>query len=146
MRNRASIAAAFGFLLFALVGVGTVQAATLTVDTPNDELTNNGQCSLREAIRNANANSRVNPDCVELGAYGIDTIGIAAGVNPVLTLTGAGEDAAATGDLDLTGILTIQGVASATSLTFINGQQLHDRIFHVLPGATVTLRNLVISG
>ena len=149
MGYRAGIAAVLGVMLCALAGVGTAQAATLVVDTSTDELTTNGQCSLREAIRNANANSRVYPDCVELGLYGTDTITVQAGVNPILTLTGFGEDAAATGDLDLAGTVTIQGTPpdpTSGSLTFINAQQLHDRVLEILPGAVVTIKDLVIGG
>jgi CSLREA domain-containing protein len=38
-------------------------ASTITVTTTADETTTNGQCSLREAVGNANADSATNPDC-----------------------------------------------------------------------------------
>ncbi len=38
-------------------------AATINVTTTADETTTNGQCSLREAVGNANADSATNPDC-----------------------------------------------------------------------------------
>src|SRR5262249_10921822 len=109
MRMRTSVMAALSIVLFVLAGAGTAEAATLTVTTSSDELTTSGQCSLRKAIRNANPAPRLHPDCVETGPYGADTITFQAGINPILTLAGAGEIAAATGDLDLAGVLTIQG-------------------------------------
>ncbi|MDZ7734369.1 MAG: S-layer homology domain-containing protein [Acidimicrobiia bacterium] len=56
-----------------------------------------GSCSLRAAIDETNA------------APGHDTIRIADGVDPTLTIAGTGEDANATGDLDVTGDLTLWG-------------------------------------
>ncbi len=91
-------------------------------------------CSLRAAIMEANA------------LAGADTITLPAGTY-ALTLAGAGEDAAATGDLDITGgklpgSLTINGDGAAT--TIIDGGDL-DRVFHVASGTVsisgVTIRN-----
>ena len=48
-----------------------------------------------------------------------------------LTIAGAGEDASATGDLDINGNLTIKGKSSAS--TIIDGNNL-DRVFQVLGG------------
>jgi CSLREA domain-containing protein len=121
-------------------------AATLNVTTSNDELDGapgNGNCSLREAIDNANADAPNNPDCAPVGAYGADTITFAAatnGVPIVLTL--------ASGDLDILGAggnLTIQGNGAAN--TIIDGNNA-DRVFHVCPAGacanTVTFNGLTI--
>src|SRR5262249_57570577 len=77
-----------------------------------------GHISLRSAIQAANA----------LG--GPDTINLPAGVYR-LTLAGPGEDAAAAGDLDITGDLTIGG--GSASNTVVDSNNL-DLAFHVLRG------------
>ncbi|MDO8617188.1 MAG: choice-of-anchor Q domain-containing protein [Dehalococcoidia bacterium] len=86
-------------------------------------------CSLREAIIAANASP------------GADTITLPARVY-TLAIPGAGEDAAATGDLDIAGDLTISGAGAAT--TIIDGAGL-DRVIHIVAGAVaisgLTIRN-----
>ena len=77
-----------------------------------------GHISLRSAIQAANA------------LTGPDTIDLPAGVYR-LTLAGPGEDAAAAGDLDITGDLTIGG--RSASNTVVDGNNL-DRVFEVLRG------------
>jgi uncharacterized repeat protein (TIGR01451 family) len=89
------------------------------------------KCTLRAAIQEANAWA------------GADTITLPAGVFQ-LSLTGSGEDAAATGDLDITGDLIITG-AGATSTT-IDGGGL-DRVFDIAPNGvpvSVTINSLAI--
>lgn len=110
-------------------------------DDPAPDGCNVNDCSLREAVIAANGN--VDPS----------TITFAAGVNTItLTRAGSGEDAAATGDLDISQPLTINGgtgndtvtvqacaiVSPATTCTGI------DRVFQVLAGANVTLSGLTI--
>ena len=113
--------------------------ATFTVNTTNDTVDispgnglaqdASGNTSLRAAIMEANA----------LG--GADTISLAAGTY-TLSRAGANESAASTGDLDITGNLTIAGAGAET--TIIDGGGL-DRVFETLAGATtitgVTVRN-----
>src|SRR5215204_3692896 len=106
-------------------------AATIAVETATDEVTINGNCSLREAIRNMNDGSRVHTDCVETGTCGnADLITLPNLGQYILNRVGAGEDAAFSGDLDINVVLTIQG-PSPTSVAFLNGQGLSDRVFHV---------------
>src|SRR5262245_60599913 len=81
--------------------VPAVYNVTTAVDVVNP---NDGLLSLREALLAANASVGV-----------ADTISVPAGTY-VLTLIGANEDAAASGDLDVGGDLTIQGVGAATTL------------------------------
>src|SRR3989442_8077572 len=76
-----------------------------------------GACTLRAAIMETNA------------LPGTDTITLPAGTY-TLTIPGAGEDASATGDLDITDVLTISG-AGADS-TIIDGAHL-DRVLHMSP-------------
>lgn len=86
-------------------------------------------CTLREAIIAANV------------ASGHNTI--VFDVNGVfqLTHTGASEDAAATGDLDITDDLTLLG--NGVGLTVIDGNAT-DRVFDILTGAQVVMQNLSI--
>jgi len=90
--------------------------STFTVNTTIDDVTPaNGKFSLREAITKADITA------------GADVIVIPAGVYKI-TRTGAGENANATGDFDVTGIVTIQGAGAG--LTIIDGQRL-DRVFDI---------------
>src|SRR5262249_34393160 len=86
-----------------------------------------GHISLRSAIHAADARG------------GSHTIVLPSGTF-TLTIAGAGEDAAATGDLDITRNLTIQGKGSGS--TVIDGNNL-DRVFQVL-GGKVSLSKLTI--
>lgn len=128
------ITAGFASLLvfIGLTFVQTVFAATFTVTKFAD--TNDGvcdtDCSLREAIGAANSSA------------GADNITIPAGTY-TLSIAGTGEDANATGDLDVTGGLTINGAGAVS--TIIDGGGI-DRVLTVHPGATdqinaVTIRN-----
>ena len=106
-------------------------AATFTVTKTAD--TNDGacdaDCSLREAVVAANA------------AAGADTIILPAGTYG-LTLVGVGEDAAATGDLDISDDSTITGAGAAT--TIIDGNAA-DRVVHILgSAASVTISGVTI--
>ncbi|HYV66156.1 MAG TPA: CSLREA domain-containing protein, partial [Myxococcales bacterium] len=107
----------------------TARAATFTVNSTADAVdvspgdgvcaTADGSCTLRAAIQEANA------------LAGADTVVLPAGTY-LLTLAGAGEDGAATGDLDITGDLIIAGAGAAS--TVVDGNGL-DRVFHVDPAA-----------
>jgi len=113
-----------------------VDAATITVNTTDDELNADGDCSLREAIQAANTDAAV--DTCPAGS-GADTITLLAGTY-TLSIAGAGEDANATGDLDITGDLTITGAGAAT--TIIDGAHL-DRVLQVV-GVTVQISGVTI--
>ncbi len=89
-----------------------------------------GNCTLRAAIQETNA------------CAGRDAITLPAGTY-ALTLAGSGEDAAATGDLDITDDLAIQGAGPAT--TVIDGSApFDDRIFHVLNDVPTTFDGLTL--
>ncbi len=100
----------------------TTSVASLLGNTGAD-----GLISLREAIIATN------------NSAGADTIFLPAGVFS-LTRTGTGEDAANSGDLDITGSLTIVGVGAQA--TFVDGAGA-DRVFEIL-GSTVTMSGLTI--
>jgi len=113
-------------LLFLAQGPAA-HAANITVNTTDDELNADGDCSLREAIQAANTDAVV--DACAAGS-GADTIDVPAGTY-TLAIAGSGEDASATGDLDISADLTITGAGAAT--TIIDGADL-DRVFHILGG------------
>lgn len=112
-------------------------AAIITVDTTDDELNTDGDCSLRETIQAANTDSAVD-GCV--AGSGADTVIVPTGTYS-LTIPGVNEVANASGDLDILDDLTLQG-AGATS-TSMDGCAL-DRVLHVL-GSTVTVDGLTIA-
>src|SRR5437870_3850242 len=89
-----------------------VYGATITVNTTEDELTVDGNCSLREAIQAANTDSAV--DACPAGS-GADTITLPVGTY-TLTIPGANEDANQTGDLDNARDLTINGAGAAATI------------------------------
>ncbi|MFQ5578213.1 MAG: CSLREA domain-containing protein, partial [Anaerolineae bacterium] len=116
----------------------------ITVTTINDVVVNtDGQCSLREAITAANTDTASSPTPGECPAgSGADTIYVPAGTYR-LTVQGNGEDANQTGDLDITGDVTILG--DDPSLTIIDGSSLGDRLLHVISGK-VALGRLALQG
>ncbi len=116
----------------ALTAAANAHAATFTVTRTDDPAPGacDSDCSLREAVRAANAGS------------GGDTIRLPAGAFR-LTLAGAGEDAAATGDLDLTKSVTITGAGAR--LTTIDAAGT-DRTFDVLSGVTALIADVTITG
>ena len=133
-------------ILALLAGIGyhalvapSALAATLTVDStvdapdasPGDGVcaTAAGECTLRAAIQEANA------------LPGADTVTVPAGTF-TLSIPGAGEKDAATGDLDLYDVLTIIGAGAGS--TVIDGGGL-DRVFDVAASATVDISNLTIT-
>jgi len=127
-------------LIFSLLTPSTIAHAagfvvTKTADTADGIC--NVDCSLREAIIAANA------------APGDDTITVPAGTY-TLTIAGTGENAAATGDLDINSNITIDG-AGADS-TIIQAGTLGvggppngiDRVFHVTGAYTVNISSVTV--
>jgi len=110
----------------------TVNATIDGVDAnPGDtvcQTVNAGECTLRAAIMEANALAGPDDVVVPAGTY-------------VLTIAGQGEDAAVTGDLDITGDLSIMGAGPAT--TIVDGGAL-DTVFHILSGNTVEISGVTI--
>jgi CSLREA domain-containing protein len=83
---------AMSLVLFLFISTTIVSAATFTVNTTTDNESNGcsfGQCTLREAINDANS------------SLGSDTISFQAGLNGTITLTG--------GHLPITSDITING-------------------------------------
>jgi CSLREA domain-containing protein len=113
--------------------VATAHGTTITVNSTADSLAVDGNCTLREAIIAANTDTAV--DACPAG-NGADVVVVPAGTY-TLTLVGAGEDAAATGDLDVTADLEIDGAGAAA--TIIDGNAT-DRVLDIDPaGAGLTV-------
>lgn len=87
-----------------------------------------GDCTLRAAVMEANA------------LPGADSIFLYEGTH-LLSIPGRDENAAATGDLDITSDVTIRGVGAESA---VDGGSI-DRVFDIRPGAHVTLRAVRIS-
>lgn len=121
----------------ALVCATTAAAATITVTTVDDELNTDGDCSLREAIVAANTDAGV--DACTAG-NGDDLVMLPAGTYE-LSVAGAGENAAATGDLDLAGTVAIVGAGRVS--THVVGNP-GDRIFEVLANTDVQLESMTL--
>lgn len=134
-----------GFAAAALLALPSAAlAATIEVNTGTDVVASDGKCSLREAITSANLHAApfAGPgECAS--ATGGDTIVLPAG-RLVLSIPGRGEDNNDTGDLDIRALgLTIRGAGAAP--TTVDAQHV-DRVFDVLPGATVTIEGVTITG
>lgn len=119
--------------------VPIVRAATISVNTTTDELNTDGDCSLREAIRAANLDQAV--DACPAG-NGADRINLPAGTY-VLTIAGSSEDAAQTGDLDITGDLILTGTGRADTSIDANGL---DRVFDLTGSPSVRISDVTITG
>ncbi len=138
-----------GLMIVAMVAGTLAQAPvaiarTITVTTTADVVANDGRCSLREALTAAATDTASGTAAGECPAgSGADTIVLGAGTYG-LSLTGPPDDDNATGDLDITaGTVTVIG--AGRSATTINGNGI-DRVFDVLPGATLTLEHLTVTG
>ena len=135
-------------------------AATITVAATGDDdptLTgenDNGTCTLREAIHEANANNGfLLSDCAWAGTFGDDTITLNAGTYTLDESTGSADDSNAAGDLDvetdpLSGSLTIDGAGAQS--TFVEaGSGWTERVLHqtdVSSAGNLTVSELSISG
>jgi CSLREA domain-containing protein len=120
--------------LLGLPGAFPVAAAGIAFvptrfDDPPPDACDPSDCSLREAIIAAN------------GSAGADAISLSPGTYE-LTVPGTPGDAA-TGDLNISGELTIGGAGAST--TFVSATSLGDRVFNLASDATVTLSGLTIT-
>lgn len=128
------------FLAIAVVFCAAAQAATLTVTTQQDEVNSNGQCSLREAVLNANNNDQsASTDCpAGAPAPTVDEIRFDASLDgtPIeLSMQGSG---ATGGDLDVSesvklvgnGLLEVDpaGFQTDQARTVISASGVGDRI------------------
>jgi CSLREA domain-containing protein len=112
----------------------------ILVNTSDDELNVDGDCSLREAIQSANSGQTVD-NCIVNGNAPY-TITLPAG-NYQLTLSGAQEDDNSTGDLDIKADLILVG--SGMTDAIISSNQI-DRILQIHTGTTVIINQLSLTG
>jgi CSLREA domain-containing protein len=137
-------------ILTSLLGIlCTVESARaessegIDVTTFVDELNypvGNGSCSLREAIKAANENLAVDT-CAAGSGTEVDNINLLTGTY-MLSLSGADENYAATGDLDIRESLNIIGMG--VNNTIINGGDI-DRVFQLaVNGIEVSINHLTI--
>ncbi len=133
-----------------LMGGGPAISASITVNTATDDFGSvTSNCSLREAIQSANNNADFG-GCSHSGVYSAvitDVITLPTLTSGGFTLTRIGtDDNNNSGDLDIDGLLTIQGVSRNNSL--IRGNTLdpdsnRHRLVHVIAGA-LNLRDLTL--
>jgi CSLREA domain-containing protein len=110
----------------------TVDDTTDLVDaSPGDGLcaSSAGTCTLRAAIQEGNAT-----------AGGGASITLQSGATYALSIAGAGDDAAATGDLDVVGPITLHGNGATVDARGL------DRVVQVLPTGALTADHLTITG
>jgi CSLREA domain-containing protein len=129
----------------AVVTINVGSASGIVVNTTADELNNDGDCALREAIQAANTDAVVD-GCT--AGQGVDTIYVPAGLYRVALITNetaqqpVGESSNLSGDFDILAALTIQGATAGS--TIVDGNQI-DRVFHVAQhNLAVTMRDLTI--
>ncbi len=128
-----SIQILFGFVFVCALAMAfgsSAQAATINVNSTADALTTNGQCTLREALINANNDAATWPDCA--AGSGVDTINLPAGTITfaIANLSpGEFEDQNLRGDLDITSSMTINGNSGGTTIN----ANAFDRVFDVNP-------------
>jgi CSLREA domain-containing protein len=122
--------------------ISVTRAATIVVNTPADELNNDGDCSLREAIQAANTDTAV--DACTAGS-GADTISLPSGFY-TLTIPGTEEDDNATGDLDIKGDLTVVGQSGAGNTIIQAGTSTINGIDRVLDVHWSSLYGVYING
>lgn len=136
-------------LCFTLCFFSTGLAATISVTTQTDSLSDDGFCSLREAVRNANDDIQVDNDNCTAGS-GDDTLSIPAGTYQ-LTLGASGEDAAAEGDLDFDNNTTLSGAGASSTIIDASGLTAdgngnRDRVLHLTSSDSLTISGITITG
>ena len=130
-------------LAFALLGPTSAGAATIKVTTVDDELNDDSDCSLREAVQAANTNKAVS-GCEKGQRAKRDTIQLRTKTYN-LTIPSTDEDLNANGDLDHTGggALTIRG----PEVPAVINAPAHDRALEATSGATaLKLQRLTLVG
>jgi CSLREA domain-containing protein len=134
-----------------LIPVRRPLAASITVNTTADEMTDNSTCSLREAIIAANSNSNAHePHCKAGSNTSTDTITLASGATYSLTQDGTFEDNGEFGDLDIhDNIANLDLIlkAGGSGATISQDAPTDDRVIHIVDlDASAEFRNLTITG
>src|SRR6185295_15416795 len=145
-----------GAALLLALGQGVGIAATITVTTNNPYIISDGQCSLIEAINNANNDAATFPDCA--AGSGADTIVLPANANLALSAVYArtyGQFGDPVGLPPITSRITIEG-NGATIIRQANAPDfglmaVRGNVFQGVgvppsPGGDLTLKNVTLSG
>ena len=139
LSHLSSFSAAMAALLLAAPCAATTFVVNNTLDVPDDNPGNgichpvNGvanTCTLRAAIMEANALGGSHVIALPSGQYTLNRIG-------------AQEEAALTGDLDITATIRIVNGTSNPPTIYANQQ---DRVFDIKAGGSLTLQNVRVSG
>lgn len=123
--------------------VNAAPDTTLIVNETNDELNNDSDCSLREAIRATNLNTAVG-GCPATSAT--DTIQLTSGATYTLTIDSNNNDAdtddtSVTGDLDILQDLKVK--TNSTGRAIIKGKLLwKERLVEIAPNINVTFTRI----
>lgn len=140
--NLVSLSALLISLLGGAIVTQPAYAATITVNSTADNVTaGDSNCTLREAINNANSDSdTTGGDCA--AGFGVDLISLPAGTYTLTLPPTFNENANADGDLDITDVdgLTISGT------NVIIQQTEADRVFDLQANATATFQGITITG
>jgi CSLREA domain-containing protein len=122
--------------------IPVAHAATIVVNTTDDELNSDGDCSLREAIHAANIDTAVSGCAAGDGA---DTITLPAGYY-TLTIPGTDEENNVTGDLDINSYLTINGDGEGSTIiqAGTNSTNGIDQVLDVHAGFVVEINDVRI--
>ena len=120
------------------VGATPAHGASFTVNATHDAVDAapgdgvcadaGGACTLRAAVMETNGLPFADDISLPPGTY-------------LLSIPGSGEDASATGDMDITGALSIAGTDATT--TVIDAGEL-DRVFHVLALGSMHINDMTI--
>ncbi len=141
----------WGFAILLIALFTTLQpapaahAATISVNSTDDVIADDGQCTLREAITAANTDTASGSSANECISGNGDDIITFSSAGTTLSLTGT-ENAAngndnTVGDLDIDSNITISG--NGAGVTIIDGGDI-DRVLHTHGTAIVNLNNLTI--
>jgi hypothetical protein len=167
LQHRMAWSLAGAALLLAL-GQGVATAATITVTTNNPNIAADGQCSLIEAIVNANNDAATHADCA--AGSGADTIVLPANGNVTLsnanvtlygipfglplitsriTIEGNGATIARQGDAPAFGLIAVTGFRTPGDLT-LQSVTLNGGSSRIGGGVsnfgTLSIKNSIISG
>jgi len=130
-------------ILMILQGIDIARAEPVNaiyVNTSDDELNSDQDCSLREAITAANQNIQVD-ECVSGSSETPDDIYLEAKTYS-LSIAGIGDNLNLSGDLDLRSSMNIHGTGVGS--TIIDGNGI-DRVFHLVVDAIeVSIEGLTI--
>jgi|RhiMetdeSRZDD1v2_1073273.scaffolds.fasta_scaffold178291_2 hypothetical protein len=139
LQHRMAWSLAGAALLLAL-GQGPATAATITVTTNDPRIITDGQCSLIEAIVNANNDAATHPDCA--AGSGADTIVLPANANVTLSAVD-NSNLGPAGLPVITSRITIEGNGATIAR---QGNAPAFRLMAVANSGDLTLQRVTLSG